>query len=72
MGDFKRINEEMNISILINIHHIDLALKYANRVVGIREGEIVFDGPASEANKEALERIYGRSFTGENDYNEVG
>ena len=62
----------MNISILINIHHIDLALKFATRVIGIREGEIVFDGPVSEATKPVLERIYGRSFTGDNEYDEVG
>ncbi|WP_026527307.1 phosphonate ABC transporter ATP-binding protein [Butyrivibrio sp. VCD2006] len=58
MDDFKRINEDMNISILINIHHVDLALKYATRVVGIREGEIVYDGPASDVNKEVLRLIY--------------
>ena len=58
MGDFKRINEDMNISILINIHHVDLALKYANRVVGIRAGEIVYDGPASEVTQEVLANIY--------------
>ena len=58
MGDFKRINQDMKISILINIHHIDLALKYADRVIGIREGEIVFDGPASEATQEVLDKIY--------------
>ncbi len=58
MGDFKRINEDMNISILINIHHVDLALKYANRVVGIRAGEIVYDGPASEVTPEVLANIY--------------
>ncbi|WP_044936687.1 phosphonate ABC transporter ATP-binding protein [Pseudobutyrivibrio sp. LB2011] len=58
MGDFKKINEDMNISILINIHHVDLALKYANRVVGIRAGEIVYDGPASEVTPEVLANIY--------------
>ena len=58
MGDFKRINEDMNMSILINIHHVDLALKYANRVVGIRAGEIVYDGPASEVTPEVLANIY--------------
>ncbi len=58
MGDFKKINEDMNISILINIHHIDLALKYATRVIGIREGEIVFDGPAKGATQEVLDTIY--------------
>ena len=58
MGDFKKINEDMNISILINIHHVDLALKYASRVVGIRAGEIVYDGPASEVTQEVLTNIY--------------
>ena len=59
MGDFKRINEDMNITILINIHHIDLALKYANRVIGIREGKIVFDGPAKGTQwDEVLDNIY--------------
>ena len=45
MDDFKRINEETKISVLINIHHVDLALKYATRVIGIKAGEIVYDGP---------------------------
>ena len=59
MGDFKRINEDMNITILINIHHIDLALKYAKRVIGIREGKIVFDGPAQGTQwDEVLDTIY--------------
>ena len=47
MDDFKRINEEMKISVLINIHHVDLALKYATRVIGIKAGEIVYDGPSN-------------------------
>lgn len=61
MGDFKRINQEMNISILINIHHVDLALEYADRVIGIRAGEIVFDGAASEISQSKLDEIYGGS-----------
>ena len=58
MGDFKRINEEMNITILINIHHVDLALKYATRVIGIRAGEIVYDGPTDQVTQEVLDSIY--------------
>lgn len=58
MGDFKRINEEMNITILINIHHVDLALKYATRVIGIRAGEIVYDGPTDRVTQETLDAIY--------------
>lgn len=59
MSDFKKINEDMNISVLINIHHVELALEYATRVIGIRSGKIVYDGPASLVNQEVLTAIYG-------------
>ena len=58
MSDFKRINQEMNITILINIHHVDLALDYADRVIGIRAGEIVYDGPVKDVTQDVLDIIY--------------
>lgn len=63
MDDFKRINKEMNISVLINIHHVDLALKYCDRVIGIKAGEIVYDGPSSEVDQAVLKEIYGRELS---------
>ena len=60
MDDFKKINHEMNISVLINIHHVDLALKYADRVIGIKAGEIVYDGKSSDVDHDVLTNIYGR------------
>lgn len=63
MEDFKRINKNMNITIVINIHHVDLALQYADRIVGIRAGKIVYDGPTSKIDKETLKYIYGRDLT---------
>lgn len=60
MNDFRRINKDMNISVLINIHHVDLALKYADRVVGIKAGEIVYDGPSDKVDAAVLKEIYGR------------
>lgn len=58
MDDFRRINKDMNISVLINIHHVDLALEYADRVIGVRAGEIVYDGPSSQVTQEILDQIY--------------
>ncbi|MCI5713792.1 MAG: phosphonate ABC transporter ATP-binding protein [Lachnospiraceae bacterium] len=58
MNDFKRINQEMNISILINIHHVELALEYADRIIGIRAGKIVYDGPSKDVTEEVLNTIY--------------
>ena len=62
MDDFRRINREMNISVLINLHHVDLALQYADRVIGIKAGEVVYDGPASEVNEAVLAEVYGGQF----------
>ena len=62
MDDFRRINREMNISVLINIHHVDLALQYADRVIGIKAGEVVYDGPVSEVNEAVLAEVYGGQF----------
>lgn len=60
MDDFKRINQTLGITIVANMHHVDLALKYATRIIGIREGRVVYDGPASEVKEETLLNIYGR------------
>lgn len=58
MQDFVRINKEYNITILLNIHHVDLALQYCDRVIGIREGQIVFDGPASTITQQQIDEVY--------------
>jgi phosphonate transport system ATP-binding protein len=48
----------MKITILINIHHVDLALDYADRVIGIRAGEIVYDGSVKDVTQDVLDIIY--------------
>ena len=58
MSDFKKINQEMNITILINIHHVELALAYADRIIGIRAGKIVYDGPSADVTEDVLNMIY--------------
>ena len=60
MEDFRKINKNLNITIVINIHHVDLALKYADRIIGINAGKIVYDGLSSNINDDILKQIYGR------------
>lgn len=67
MDDFKRINRDNNITILLNIHDVEMALEYADRVIGINSGNIIFDGKSSEITKEILDKIYEQDFVlGEN------
>ncbi|MEI3598190.1 MULTISPECIES: phosphonate ABC transporter ATP-binding protein [unclassified Oceanobacillus] len=58
MDDFTKINRETNISVIINIHHVEIALEYADRIIGIRKGKIVYDGKAEDLTEENLNYIY--------------
>lgn len=60
MDDFSRINKEYKITIVANMHHVDLAMRYAQRIIGIKAGQIVFDGPVSAVTDQTLEMIYDR------------
>lgn len=53
-----RINREQNITVLVNIHVLELAKKYAKRMVAFRKGQIVFDGPPQALTPEKIEEIY--------------
>ncbi|MCL2365794.1 MAG: phosphonate ABC transporter ATP-binding protein [Oscillospiraceae bacterium] len=59
MDYFLNINRELGISILINIHHVELALEYADRIVGIRDGVVLFDGPPDQVSEDVIHQIYG-------------
>ncbi|MFD1571168.1 phosphonate ABC transporter ATP-binding protein [Halorubrum laminariae] len=52
------IAAEQDIPVLINIHEVDLATDYADRIVGLHDGEIVFDGPPADLQDGALDRVY--------------
>lgn len=50
---------ERGLAAIINIHDVALAQQFARRIVGLRAGRIVFDGPAEELQTQALTDIYG-------------
>jgi phosphonate transport system ATP-binding protein len=51
--------EERGLAAIINIHDVALAQQFARRIVGLRAGQIVFDGPATQLTPEVLTAIYG-------------
>ena len=61
MGDLRRINTELGITVLTNLHLLDLAREYGTRMIGLRAGRVVYDGPAATASDAVFEEIYGRS-----------
>ncbi|WP_426737906.1 phosphonate ABC transporter ATP-binding protein [Plantibacter sp. 2H11-2] len=60
MNDLRRVNTETGLTVLVNIHLMDLARTYTTRMIGLRDGELVYDGSAADATEADFERIYGR------------
>ncbi|NHI17975.1 phosphonate ABC transporter ATP-binding protein [Microbacterium excoecariae] len=60
MAELERINVERGLTVLTNLHLMDLARDYTTRMIGLRAGEIVYDGPAADATDADFEEIYGR------------
>lgn len=58
MEYFKRANEKKKITILINLHDVNLAKKYCSRIVALKNGNIVFDGRPGDLEDDVLKGIY--------------
>ncbi len=63
MRYLQQIGRELGITVIVNLHFLDLATAYADRIVGLRDGSLVFDGPGSDCDETVFESIYGRSLT---------
>ena len=63
MQDLKRINEDLGITTIINLHFLDLARSYGQRLVGLRDGKLVYDGHIADVDDDTFRGIYGRAVT---------
>jgi phosphonate transport system ATP-binding protein len=54
------INRTDGITLLCSIHHYELAKRYADRIVAMRRGQVVYDGPPDQLDEAAYRTIYGR------------
>jgi|TARA_B110000285_G_scaffold143825_1_gene160658 phosphonate transport system ATP-binding protein len=54
----KKINKDFGTTILCNLHQVELAKKYSDRIVGLLDGRVVFDKKPNNINKSSLEKIY--------------
>ena len=61
MDLLRDMTQRRNIACIVNLHQLDVALKYSTRIIGLSKGEIVFDGPPEQLNDATIERIYGTS-----------
>ncbi|CDQ20813.1 phosphonate ABC transporter ATP-binding protein [Halobacillus karajensis] len=59
MNHLKSVASELNITCLVNLHQVDVAQEYSDRIIGLNKGEIVFDGPTHRLTNERIDSIYG-------------
>ena len=67
MDTLRMINREDGLTVLCNLHTLDIARNYCTRIVGLSAGRIVFDGPPEMLNDAALEKIYGATGLSDDD-----
>ena len=59
MDYLRKIQNELGITILVNLHQVDVAKKYAERILGFNSGQLVFDAPPSDLTTDTIHQIYG-------------
>ena len=59
MDHLKRINTEMRITCIVNLHQVTVALNYSDRIIGVKDGKIVYEGSPKDITPEDIYNIYG-------------
>ena len=60
LGYLRQVAQELGITVLCNLHQVEYAKEFSERVVGMSRGSVVFEGPSSALTDEVLHRIYYR------------
>jgi phosphonate transport system ATP-binding protein len=61
MDYLKKVNTELGLTVICNLHFLSLVRQYATRVIALRAGEIIYEGPPESINDEWFQKIFGES-----------
>ena len=61
MDHLSNINQQKKITCIVNLHQVDVAMKYSKRIIGVADGQIVYDGPSGKLDKNTIHSIYKSS-----------
>lgn len=53
------LNEDRGVGVIVTLHQVDYAMKYCDRILALKDGKIVYDGPADGLSADRLSEIYG-------------
>ncbi len=64
MEMLRRVASETGLTVIATLHHVEFARRYADRVLGLRAGRLVFDGRAADLSDAAIDGIFGETRSG--------
>ncbi|MBP3952691.1 phosphonate ABC transporter ATP-binding protein [Bacillus suaedae] len=59
MDHLRNISKSMGITVVVNLHQVDVALSYSDRIIGVSKGEVVYNGSPQQITSEEIYQIYG-------------
>lgn len=59
MDTLRDINQRLGITVIVNLHQVDVALHYAQRIIGVNKGTIIYDGSPLHISNNKIYEIYG-------------
>ncbi|ENH95592.1 phosphonate ABC transporter ATPase [Gracilibacillus halophilus YIM-C55.5] len=62
MDYLQKISQSLGITVIVNLHQVDVALQYSDRIIGVSQGQIVYDGTPTDITQEQIHQIYGSDF----------
>lgn len=62
MEQLQELNEKDGITVIVSLHQVDFAIRYCQRVVALKAGRVVYDGPASDMTRDHMIAIYGDEY----------
>lgn len=61
LQDLRKINQEMEKTVIVNIHSVEMAKAFSDRILAFKSGKVVFDGTPKQLDETELARIYGKN-----------
>jgi len=58
MDHLHDISRTMNYTCILNLHQVDVALRYSDRIIGLAEGRVIYDGPPDKLDRGTIHKIY--------------
>ncbi len=63
MDSFYKLNKKDGYTVVANLHHVDLALKYSDKIIGVKDGKVAYYGPSQKIDEKILKNIYGNELS---------